>query len=91
MRVQLYKLKEMHIKCPACGQQFDRKGQRKYTIDNVLAACCGRKMIVRCRCKPTGREDKLPHCETLLDEPVRLFVGIAVSLQHPPPFHLARL
>lgn len=28
MRVQLYKLKDMHNKCPSCGGQFDRQVQK---------------------------------------------------------------
>jgi uncharacterized LabA/DUF88 family protein len=28
MRVQLYKLKEMHVKCPGCGKEFDRQVQK---------------------------------------------------------------
>jgi uncharacterized LabA/DUF88 family protein len=28
MRVQLYKLKDMHNKCPSCGHQFDRQVQK---------------------------------------------------------------
>ncbi|MDR3452698.1 MAG: NYN domain-containing protein [Rhodoferax sp.] len=35
MRVQLYRLKEMHLKCPACGTPFDRQVQKG--VDVALA------------------------------------------------------